>query len=195
MALEPLATVDDLAALKIDTSDAALVTELLAAASSAVREAAGSPITQGTWTLELPGDRDRSLRLPAQPVVSVDAVLIDDREVTDWRLVGGQLWRAGGWSGGFLPSLVTVTYTAGLPSAPPDIVNLVCSMVGAALTLANESGYESRGDVVSERVDDYSVQYASDVATRSAGPLELPPLTVERLRNRFGGGATVVSPR
>lgn len=194
MALLPLATPADLEARSIDTSAADSVAAFLDAASAAVREAAGAPISRGTVTIDLVGSTEKSLRLPGQPIVSVESVDLDGVEVNDWRLVGGSLWRSLGWRRRE-PSVVTVEYTCGLEEVPADIVDLVCAMVGAALSRSAEGGYESRGDLVAERIDDYSTQYASDVATRSAGPMELPPLTERRLRNRFGGGAAVLSTR
>ncbi|MFE3382899.1 hypothetical protein, partial [Streptomyces anulatus] len=127
MALTPLAAVADLTArgLTVDPSEAAVVGTFLEVASSAVRDAAGCPISQTTSTVVLEGEADARLRLPGPPVTAVATVLLDGAAVTDWRLTGGRLWRAAGWAGASGPSEVTVTYTHGLPTVPADIVDLV----------------------------------------------------------------------
>lgn len=189
MALSDLATVADLAARKIDltdNSDAAAA--FLASASAEVRSAAGVPITRETFTVTKGGTSGQWLTLPGQPVVAVTDVKIDDQPVTDWKLVDGRLWRASGWqTSGAAPSNVTATITGGLPDAPTDIVDLVCAMVGFALSRA-EGGYASRGDQIAESIDDHSEQFESSAQGRLAGPMELPEATRRRLRARFGGG-------
>ena len=130
MALAPLASVADLEArgLAVDASEAAVVNVYLGVASAAVREAAGSAITRTTSTLTLEGGPGQRMTLPGPPIVSVDAVTVDGRTVSGWRLVSGRLWRAAGWSGRE-PSEVEVTYTHGLVDVPDDIVDLVLSLI------------------------------------------------------------------
>ena len=193
MALTDLATVDDLTARGIDATDTAKVNAFLAAASAAVRDAAGVPITRDTYTATIAGSLSEWLILPGQPVVSVSDVKIDDTAVTDWKLVGGNLWRCHGWQEcHYSPSAVTLTITGGLTAVPADIVDLVCAMVGMALARAEGGEYSSRGDLIQVRIDDYSEGYESSAATRTAGPMELPELTRQRLRARFGGGVTLL---
>lgn len=190
MALAPLATVDDLTARNIDATDP-LASTMLAVASAAVREAAGSPISQTESTVDLIGRWcEPYLRLPGPPVVSVSKVLIEGVEVTDWRLVGDRLWRCQGWAVTYGPNRVTVTYTHGLPEVPDDVVDLVCSLAGAGVAAAAES-YAAHGGVVAERIDDYSVTYAQG-ADAVASVMELPEGTRNRLRARFGGSARLV---
>lgn len=197
MSLPPLATVEDLDARGIDTSNSALISALLESASAAVRDAAGVPISEVTATIELPSTPGRRLDLPA-PVRSVDGVLVDGTPVEDWRLVGRSLWRDSGWQPyRAIPSSVSVTLTFGLPEVPPDIVDLVCNLVGAGVAHA-ASGYAARGSVVSERerVDDYerSLTFAQGTEA-TASPMELPPRTVAMLRRRFGSSVRVVMVR
>ena len=170
-----------------------MLSALLDAASSSVRDAAGSPISRGTWTITWPGQPGQWTTVPIQPVVSVQNVKLDGVDVADCKLVGGRLWRRAGWANGCEPAEITATVTGGLDPVPADIVDLVCSMVGSALVRAEE-GYRSRQDDPSAiRIDDYSEQYTATADTsRIAGPLELPPATRDRLAARFGGGAFVV---
>src|ERR1044072_4421586 len=98
MALDPLATTADLPA-SVDTSDAALVAQMLAAASAEVREAAGCAISEQTSTITIGGTSSRWLTLPGGPVTDVASVEVDGEAVTDWKLVDGRLWRACGWDG------------------------------------------------------------------------------------------------
>lgn len=189
MALPDLATTADLTARGMDATDA---DAFLASASAAIRDAAGVPITRGTFTVKLTGFPDRPLRLPAQPIVSVDSVEIDGTAVTDWKLVSGRLWRRCGWARCHdEPSTITVTQTCGLTEVPADIVDLACSLVGLARKMAASGEYASRGDLVGVRIDDYGENY-SQAIRQLAGPLELPDGTRARLRARFGGGATVI---
>jgi hypothetical protein len=196
VALTDLATVADLTARGIDTTDTAKVSAFLAAASAAVRDAAGVPITRTTFTATIAGRLDEWLPLPGQPVTEVADVLIDDAAVADWKLVGGQLWRCRGWQcHHWAPSAVTLTITGGLATVPADIVDLVCALVGMSLARAEGGEYSSRGDLIQQRIDDYSEGYESSAGTRTAGPLELPELTRQRLRARFGGGVAVLRSR
>lgn len=194
MALNDLATVADLSQRGIDVSDSDKAFAFLASAQDAVRDAAGVPITRETFTVTIPAVSDQWLMLPGQPVVSVEDVLIDADPVTDWKLVGGQLWRREGWEPTFgEPSNVTVTITGGLLDVPKDIVDLVCALTGMALNLAKGGEYASRGDLAGFRIDDYSEQYGNfSTGDRMAGPIELPKSTRDRLRARFGGGADLV---
>lgn len=186
MALPDLATAADLSARGIDTSNSALVAAMLAAASAAIREAAGSAISEQTSTVTLTAPEGPWLRLPAQPVTAVSAVEIDGADVTDWTLANGALWRSCGWRS-CEPVLVTVTFTHGLAEVPADIVNLVCMFAAAGMAEASDG---SRAGVVGERIDDYSVQYAQG-AEASSSALEVPERTARMLRARFGGGTYV----
>lgn len=196
MALLPLATVDDLNVRGIDTSNTDRVNALLEAASSAVRAAAGSPITVVTATIALPTPEGRRLALPT-PVRSVSSVEIDGQPVTDYRLSGNSLWRHYWRNPWELPGEVQVSLTFGRDEAPADVVDLVCNLVGAGLAHA-DNGYESRSGVtsVSESVDDYTLytQYQQGSAAL-ATPMELPAATKASLRRRFGTNAVMVVSR
>ncbi|WJD99768.1 head-tail connector protein [Streptomyces antimycoticus] len=197
MALTPLATVADCTArgLTIDPSETALMGVYLDVASTAVREAAGVPISQTTSTITVEGEAGQWLRLPGPPVTAVSSVKIDGAVVTDWRLRSGMLWRACGWTSADGPSEVEVTYTHGLPIVPADIVDLVCRIAAATLIAyrseADGTGLAAR-DVRAERIGDYSVTYGDDGRITE---MELPEYLRERLAARFGGGAGLVRSR
>lgn len=192
MALPDLAVVADLSARKIDTTDASLVSTLLAVASATIRRAAGSPIKQTTSTVSLwVTDGDPYLNLPGQPVTAVASVSMDGDAVTNHKLVHGRLWRSSGWGYSLEPTEIVVTLTHGLPEVPADVVDLACSLVGAGLA-ASEEGYETHGGKVAEMVGDYQVTYARG-AEAVATAMALPASTRHWLKSRFGGGVGMVS--
>lgn len=198
MALDPLATVADLEArgVTVAPSETAIVGVYLAEASTAVREAAGVPISQTTSTVDLEGPDDSQwLTLPGPPIQAVSAVEIDGQAVTDWRLRSHRLWRAGGWTTGRGPSEVTVTQLHGLPDVPEDIVGLVCRIAAAVLVhFRSQPGGEGLAakDIRSERIGDYAVQYGDGGRITE---IELPEYLREQLAARFGGGAELVRSR
>lgn len=192
MALTPLAGIEDLSkrGLAVEPQETAITEVYLDVASTAVREAAGTPISTTTSTVTVEGEAGQWLRLPGAPVSSVATVKLDGVTVTDWRLRSGMLWRAAGWTGCDGPSEVEVTYTHGLPSVPADIIDLVCRMAAAALVSyrAQEdgSGLAAGKTVTSERLGDWAVTYATDGRITE---MELSTSWTERLAARFGGGA------
>ncbi|QVQ51304.1 hypothetical protein J4H86_21165 [Spiractinospora alimapuensis] len=189
-----LATVEDLEALgvTVEGDERPIVERYLAVASASVREAAGCPISQGTSTVVLAGQREERLPLPGPPITSVDTVLLDDAEASGWRLSRprASLYRAAGW--GSDASEVEVTYIHGLPEVPADIIALVCRI--AATTLMAWRSDETGGGLATKRVTqlrigDYSASFADDGTLTE---IELPETTRSRLRARFGGGAAVM---
>lgn len=192
--MDPLATLGDLAARNIDASDPAAT--MLAVASSAVRGAAGSPISQVTSTIRYTGWwTEKWLRLAGPPVTAVATVEIDGEAVTDCRLANSRLWRAGGWGCDGGPSDVDVVQTHGLLVVPAEIVDLVCAFTAAGIEAAKE-GYADalRGGKIAERIDDYSVSWAQG-AEAVATAMELPAGTRQWLSSMFGGSAAVVATR
>lgn len=189
MALAPLATTDDLSARGIDISDADRTAALLASASDAVRSAAGCTITSTEATISVGSPDGFWLPVPGWAVRSVADVDIDGTSVTDWRLISGRLWRAAGWRVDCGPSLVTLTYTQGLTETPADIVDLVCSLVAAGMSSA-EDGYDPHRGVSSERLDDYQVSFTRG-EDEVVSVMELPQRTRAWLASRFAGGAAV----
>lgn len=197
MALDPLATIADLEArgVTVDPSETDAVTAFLDTASAIVRDAAGSPISQTTATVELEGSRHSRLRLPSTPVTAVSSVELDGSAVSDYRLTGASLWRSCGWQSGCGPSTVSVTYTAGYAAVPADVVDLVCRLVARQLVAYRDSG-DGTGMAdrlrMQERIGDYSVMYANGAADTAFSDIELPQHLRTRLAARFGPGPAVL---
>lgn len=194
MALPDLAASADLSARGVDITDTELVAVMLAVASSVVRGAAQSPILETDSTVTLWAvDGDQYLDLPGMPVTAVDSVTLDsDLLAADtYKLVAGRLWRSAGW-GGCEPLEVEVTLTHGFATVPPYIVQLVCDLAIAGMSSASAGAHDPR--VIAEKIDDYAVTFA-DGAESVATAMELPRLTRDGLRKRFGGGAAMVLSR
>lgn len=187
MALPDLATSADLSARGVDISDTALVSTMLAVASSLVREAAGSPIAQHEATVTFWAvDQSQWLPLPVRPVTAVSAVTLDGDTITDHKVVDGSLWRLHGWAGRYEPLEVEVTLTCGLPTVPASVVQLVCDLAIVGMNTATSGAIDPR--VVAERIDDYSVTFAGP-GELVASAMTVPAATRRNLRARFGGGA------
>ena len=90
-ALEPLATIDDLENRGLPVEPRSLADSLLESVSSAVREAAGCPITRVSADINLAGTREQFLSLPVGPVTAVTEVQVDGKPVSDWKLRDGRL--------------------------------------------------------------------------------------------------------
>jgi hypothetical protein len=195
VALDPLASKSDLEKRGVDVdSDAA--TPALAAASAAVRDAAGCPISSVTSTVTLDAVQGCWLQLPGGPVTAVTEVLVGSTDVTDDVSLrfGGRLYLDSGWYEGTYPGdEITVTYTHGLAEVPADIVDLVCALAAASIKAAADD-YASQTNVASEAIDDYRVTYV-DASAASASVVELPERTRRSLAARFGGGAHVTGTR
>lgn len=197
MALDPLATTADLRHRGIDASSTAK-TAALAAASEAVREAAGSAISRVTSTISVdPPLEGQWLHLPGSPVVSVTTVLIGTTDVTaDVRLRSGRIYRRFGWRRGVYPyDDITVTYVHGLVTVPADIVDLVCALAAGVIAAAADGSYESRAGVVMMReqvggiLDE--VRYGTGADGAPTTRVEIPDRTRKALAARFGGGTYV----
>lgn len=203
MALAPLISTSDLAERGITTGESE-VGVFIDVASTAVRQAAGSSISEQTSTVALAGfDGGNWLNLPGRPVTSVDSVTLDGEEITDFKLAEGRLWRHRGWGSHRRgePSTIEVTYTHGLPTVPEHIVDLVCSMVAAGLSAAraDEDGLGlavDNGRVQSVSIDGFTESYATSAdAVSAVTQMTLPPATRLWLAQQFGGGADVVASR
>jgi hypothetical protein len=198
VALPNLAAAADLSTRGVDVSNTALVAEMLAVASSVVREAAQSPILSTTSTVDVwAHDGERLLPLPGVPVTAVSSVVYDGDTLVaddDFKLVGNALWRSSGWGSRYdcEPLKVTVTLTHGFAVVPASIKHLVCDVAVAGLNAAAD-GARTPG-VVSERIDDYAVTFAQG-AEAVATAVELPQATKNAVRKRFGGGAALVVSR
>ncbi|KAA8820502.1 hypothetical protein CSQ85_01595 [Bifidobacterium rousetti] len=184
--MEPLASLNDLAKYKVEYDDEQLAQGLLDSVSSAIRAAAGCPISLGTYTIDLPSEQSRKLDLPCKAVRSVESVLLDGEECDDWVRFGSALYRDKPW-GPFNrpPVTVTVTLTMGWDPVPEDIVRLCCSYVAAAISQHADGGPGAHRGISYERIDDAQVGY-SQGGTEVIDAAELPDTTKRSLRRRFG---------
>lgn len=194
MALATLAVAADLSARGIPITNTTGVAAMLAAASAAVREAAGCAITKLTSTVTMSTDQSRRIELPARPVHSVTTVVLDGVTLvsgTDYYLRGSSLWRDTPWHlRDEIPGVLTVTFVHGLDEIPADVVDLVCALAGAGLA-AITAGYASTVGKEYESIDDYRVGYTTG-ADAVASLMEIPERTRASLRRRFGSQVMVV---
>lgn len=188
MALPPLADAAVLVLKGVDVSNGPLVDLMLNASSWIIREAAGHVISQITSTISIPAPDDRWLPVPG-PVASVTSVLVDGVEVTDWKLIGGRLWRRCGWQERCEPVEAQVTLTHGYLEVPADIVNLCADLAKLGIQAASQEATPANVVSVSYTIDDYTerIQYSADARTA----MELPDVTKAWLAQRFGAGAYV----
>lgn len=190
MALANLADISDLSARGVDVSNATLVGTMLAVASSVVRQAAGSPISETTGTITLwATDCSQWLDLP-RITTAVSSVKIDGTAVTDYTWVGARLFRVHGWGSAYAPRRVDVTLTQGYATVPDHIVQLVCDLAILGMSTATEGAHDPR--VWVESIDDYRVTFnqKGDVL---ASAMELPPATRKSLAAMFGTSAGMVT--
>lgn len=190
-----LITADDLAAYPVSvTKNGAFVERLIKSASSAVTDAAQSPILETRSTVEVTAMPGKILRLPGLPISEVHSVAVDGVAVTGWVQIEAGIHLAGGWSRDGLQR-VTVDYTHGLKAVPEDIKDLVARMVIAGLLAAEDGGdglAMSNGRVSSLAVDDYKEAYATGEDVEAVTEMSLPERTRERLARRFGAGGAMV---
>jgi hypothetical protein len=199
MTLAPLAADTDLQVKGVDITNTALVTLMLDVASSVIREAAGSTISQTTSTVTLLAPESRWLTLPGV-ATSVTSILIDGEAETEWKFAGGMVWRWCGWSVGRVlnrpfrhgiaePVTVTITYTHGLPTIPADIVNLCADLAKLGIESVGQEVPAPALAALAVTIDDYTenVQYAA--GARSL--MELSETTKAWLAQRFGSGVYV----
>lgn len=189
--LMPLAFVSDLLSRNIDATDQILADTMLASASAAIREAAGSVISRTTSTFSLVGSQEPWLPVPLQPIRSVDTVKIDGAAIVDFKVRDGRLWRSAGWASTAEGSEVELTVTHGFDVVPEDIVDLCCSLAAAGIIAATEDGYDPKRGLASFGIDDYREGYAKG-DDEIISPFDLPQRTRDWLRQRFGGGAYVI---
>lgn len=183
MALDPLATADDLEARTgVDFSTDAKAAAALADASAAVRAEAGQEFTVATSTAVWLPVRNGRVRLPQRPVTAVNAVADEyDNAVPFTWLEGSDFLRLSTssplnqWE--LEPrrtplGLVAVTYTHGSSTVPELVVAITCNVALRAL------GRDPRdGSIIAETVAGYTYQTG---AVGGAGPVGL--LSEEKLR-------------
>lgn len=185
MALDPLATADDLAGrLGRDLSDAEIdqVEFLLADASAAVRAYCGQEFSLSESTVRV-RVRGGAARLPQRPVVSVATAADTDENDVDFTWYGSdRVTISKTWL-----EWVDVTYTHGYEEIPGEIVAVVCQVVGRALGRpADQTGLSS------ETIGQYSYQVGGAAAAGTVGMLADEKAVLDRYR-RVGGTASVLT--
>lgn len=186
-----LAGVEDLDERGIAVPDGVDPDVILGAASAAIRDAAGCPISQETSTVTLVVDDYSGFTLPAGPVASVDSITVAGVAVPGWRKVGNDIVIAPSltrWTD-CLPVEVTVTYTHGYPVIPADIVDLACGMASVAM---NDGNYGRDARLAYVRLGDYGEGYRQASPTDSPSPLALPDRVRQALRERFGTSVALI---
>ena len=191
MALDPLATATDLQTRGADVTDSGRIDMALSAASDAVRDAAGCPISEVSATVSIPAPApcEQWLDLPGM-VTDVESVTVDGEAVTTYVRQGSSLWLSGGWRSTWEPVNVEVTFTSGHVDVPADIVALVCDLAHASLL----QDAPTPAGVTSIAIDDYRESYATG-ADAQVSVFEIPERTRAWLRQRFGATAFVVRER
>lgn len=187
MALDPLATVADLAARGVRDGELEVA---LGVASAAIRDAAGVPISEVTATIStVTPISGHILPLPG-PVTAVTEVTVDGDVVDadEYRNLGNGLWRRCGWGREPLP--VTVEGTFGLAEVPADVVDLTCQLAKAWLDHVAAGGGSVAG-LKSVKIDDASETYTDEAAGQVSAAF-LPKVTRDWLAARFSGGVFVV---
>lgn len=192
MSFPPLATTADLTTYlngrQLSDAQTALAQLLLNAVSEVIRgrDVTGQILSRATTTVELLVDPSEPwITLPQQPVVSVAAVKVGDQPVidSDYRRVGGRLFRYCGWYSASTtttvvpridPPTVEVTYTHGYDPVPADVVTAACMWVDTAMG--------GSVPVRSKQIGDYSVSYADVVPGTGLG------LTLDALKARYRQG-------
>jgi hypothetical protein len=200
--LAPLATPADLDDRNITVPDGMFAPAILASASTAVRDAAGCPISQTTSTVTLTADDRCGIDLPGVPVTAVASVAVEGVTVAASTLTNGcwsDGWRLSGNSILFrgqtfeTPATVTVTYTHGLAVVPADIIDLVCGV--AAVAFSQDGDYGNAGRLQSVRLGDFAESYNPAAGAGSPSPTAIPKTVRDSLRARFGTSAATLRMR
>lgn len=141
-----------------DTSDDALLTQLISQASADIESRCNRTLTRETRTAEAyTGDGGKKLYLDLYPVTDVTAVTLDGEAVTDYVLTGksGMLYREAGWT---LKSGIAMTYTGGYQleavTGPPAVARDFPFDLEYAAILWVATAYNTRG---SEHLSDESI--------------------------------------
>lgn len=186
----PFATATDLAdflGVDFDATTTTQANRMLQAASDEIRSVIGQNITRTSSTAVLPGVEDYWLVLPQTPVVSVESVKMDGKDVTDFVLISGRLYRWWGWQDLFIiyePRNITVTYTHGYATVPGDLVTLACSLASVAMAQTASGQMGQAPGLTGEGIDDYKQTFDGI----GHGAMEIPKATAARLRAKYGNG-------
>jgi len=150
----------------VDTSTATLLLQL---ASAEFDNEADTTFTPTTVTHSEVGNGSRVLIPPFKPIISINAVRINNVTVTDYTVVTSRIWYAklyrnngfGYWLNlqdwiGFPPQNVEVDLTYGYATPPDDVK-------ASVLETAAQAYHQPTGAVIAEAIDDYKVSYAAHI--------------------------------
>lgn len=133
------------------------------------------------------------------PTTSVTSVTVDGTALSssDWTRVDNRIFRSAGWGGAaskekrfayrtsddeYVPVVVELTHGFADGSAPAEFKTWGLILASQALKLADKVGVQS------ERIDDYSVTFATGAA-QAQGTVGIPAAALGMLRGRYGRGA------
>lgn len=171
----------------VGSVELAQVQALLDDATAHLRELIGWQVSPAVAVSTFLRGSGTHLPLPGAPVTAISAVTSDGVTLpsSSYALEDGSLR----WRSGSRPE-VTVTYTVGYASPPPDLVSWTCVLASQALSAVAELGALGGGGVSSIAIDDFRKSWAE--GGDRAG-FALPARVEEKLRMRYGAGGAFVT--
>lgn len=128
-----------------NTSDDALLTRMITAASAWIDTYVSRPLAKASFTQTFDGVGGMRQCLPFGPIVSVESVRVDDIEIDSsrWRSDAYGVILKGGWfTRGF--GNVEISYTAGYDPIPDDIVQCCIDIVAFNYRRRERIGHASK---------------------------------------------------
>lgn len=200
-----LFTLEELASWVQSDLDTATATLARDAATDYLEAETGVKLTTATDTITYVVRWDDCwIDLPV-PTTEVTSVAVDGDTLAsdDYQVVDNRLYRRVGWGGSRWLSDdrfayrsseddyadVAVTLTYGFETPPGEFKTWGLVLAAQAYKLAPNVGVQS------ERIDDYSVTYATGTTASVQAGLSLPPQVLGKLKARYGKGAAVVNAR
>jgi hypothetical protein len=179
--------------MTIPAGSEGVVAALLEEATEHLRSLLGwvAPTTTSTVTLWA-GPGPQWLEIPLQPLISVDAVTVQD--IPSWptpapAAVPVSVVQFDNRIRVCGPGKVTVTATHGFSEVPGDLRSWCCVLAAEAFKNMQDLGMVGSGMVASVALDDFRQSYHP--AGNNSGPFSLPPNVVERLQAQYGRGTYV----
>lgn len=158
-------------------AEAVWVNELLADATAYLQREIGQQVAPRQTVTFSDWPSAGWVDLPQWPVVSVDAVQRNDKDL-DFEERPGRV-RVGG------DEKVDVTFTFGYSTVPRDLQGLCCALVSQQLTLLEANLGLSIGGLSSVAIDDFKIAFADG---GDGTGLTLPKVTIDGLRQAYGRG-------
>lgn len=135
-----------------DAGSDAVLTKLIAAASAAIEQAIGYPLSSETRTERLDGNGADIVHPMVRPITAVASVAVDGRSFSPAASSQGQgfgfdyraVWLWGGERFNLGRRNVEITYTAGYPTIPADIEQAVNELIGLRYRERDWIGFVSK---------------------------------------------------